>query len=247
MDSFICEPFGTVTISRRLGARSIRIKIEADSLRISADCYTTDSEIFRLLEKNKIKIAEKQNRLKLRKKPLNERFRLSKRYFSLSIEVGKNITKRPFILKADNNTVPYHFTLKCSRDTDFSSADTQERISAVINKLTRNIAKEPLETRTFQLAERFGFSVNSVKTKIVKSKWGSCSSKGNINLSACLILLPDHLRDYIITHELCHLKEMNHGKKFHELVNRFTEGREKDYGRELKEFSTNILDYGTET
>lgn len=64
----------------------------------------------------------------------------------------------------------------------------------------------------------FGFSYNSVRLKYLKSRWGSCSGKRNINLSLRLLLLPDEIRDYVIIHELAHLREMNHSKAFWSLV-----------------------------
>lgn len=51
-----------------------------------------------------------------------------------------------------------------------------------------------------------------------RSRWGSCSSKGNLNFHWKLGIIPQHLSDYVIVHELCHLKEFNHGKQFWELV-----------------------------
>jgi predicted metal-dependent hydrolase len=56
----------------------------------------------------------------------------------------------------------------------------------------------------------------SIKNGI--SRWGSCSSKGNLNFNWRLAMIPSHLADYIVVHELCHLKEFNHGPEFWKLV-----------------------------
>lgn len=82
----------------------------------------------------------------------------------------------------------------------------------------RSEAKATLPSRLKELAEQYGFSYNRVSIKHNLSNWGSCSSKGNINLNLCLVLLPDDLQDYVMLHELCHLKEMNHGPAFHSLL-----------------------------
>jgi len=60
--------------------------------------------------------------------------------------------------------------------------------------------------------------IESVKLKNNQSNWGSCSSKKNINLSSRLILAPEDILDYVIVHELSHLKEMNHSPKFWKIV-----------------------------
>lgn len=64
----------------------------------------------------------------------------------------------------------------------------------------------------------YSYRWNNVTIKNTKSRWGSCSKMGNLNFSYKLALLPPHLTDYIVIHELCHLKEMNHGKNFWKLV-----------------------------
>lgn len=64
----------------------------------------------------------------------------------------------------------------------------------------------------------YGFSYNRVSIKDTKGRWGSCSSKKNLNFSYKILFLSPEERDYVIVHELCHLKEMNHGSEFWRLV-----------------------------
>ena len=70
-----------------------------------------------------------------------------------------------------------------------------------------------------------------------RTKWGSCSGQNHISLSLFLMTLPEHLRDYVIIHELCHTVHHNHSLRFHALVDRLVGGREKELNRELRRFS----------
>lgn len=79
-------------------------------------------------------------------------------------------------------------------------------------------AKATLPGRLAELASAHGFSYNKVFIKNNVSNWGSCSVRGNINLNLRLVTLPEDLRDYVMLHELCHLRQMNHGPKFHALL-----------------------------
>ena len=66
--------------------------------------------------------------------------------------------------------------------------------------------------------EQDRFRYNKVRIKNHRSRWGSCSSKRNLNFNAKIALLPPHLAEYIVVHELCHLKEMNHSRRFWQSV-----------------------------
>jgi len=64
----------------------------------------------------------------------------------------------------------------------------------------------------------YGFTFQQINIKNQKTRWGSCSQKGNLNFNYKIALLPPRLADYVIVHELCHLRELNHSRKFWELV-----------------------------
>ncbi len=64
----------------------------------------------------------------------------------------------------------------------------------------------------------YNFKINRVAIKNTKRRWGSCSSKGNLNFNYKIIYLKPHLADCLIVHELCHLGELNHSKRFWALV-----------------------------
>jgi predicted metal-dependent hydrolase len=72
--------------------------------------------------------------------------------------------------------------------------------------------------RIVELNAHYNFTYNQIRIKNTSSRWGSCSSAGNLNFQYKLLFLPPHLQDYVLVHELCHLVELNHGEKFWALV-----------------------------
>lgn len=66
----------------------------------------------------------------------------------------------------------------------------------------------------------YSYEYKRVAIRNTRTRWGSCSEHGNLNFSYKLLFLPEHLADYIIVHELCHLEELNHGRNFWSLVER---------------------------
>ncbi len=83
-----------------------------------------------------------------------------------------------------------------------------------LKEKARVLVKERLEYWN----KHYKFKYNKVSIRNQRSRWGSCSSKGNLNFNFRIITLPTHLVDYIVVHELCHLGQMNHSQKFWDLV-----------------------------
>lgn len=88
---------------------------------------------------------------------------------------------------------------------------------AEIESLRRQ-AKKELPQRLAILADRYDFLYNRVAIKHNATNWGSCSAKGNINLNLNIVRLPRVLQDYVLLHELCHLRHHDHGHGFHLLL-----------------------------
>ena len=97
-------------------------------------------------------------------------------------------------------------------------------------------AEEFLPHLVALLASRFGMSFRQVKISKARTRWGSCSTERNISLSFYLMLVPAHLMDYVILHELAHTREMNHGPRFWELLNDMTDGNALALRKEMKEY-----------
>jgi predicted metal-dependent hydrolase len=91
-------------------------------------------------------------------------------------------------------------------------------VRAVLEAWYRYQAKHYLEQRAYELAAQHGFQFGKITIRDQKTRWGSCSSKGNLNFSWRLMMAPLGAIDYLIIHELCHLREMNHSQKFWALV-----------------------------
>lgn len=96
-----------------------------------------------------------------------------------------------------------------------------ESVHGSLTGLLVRLAEKILFPRLLELAASFGFAPGKLSARIQKGRWGSCSSRGgNISLNALLLFMPPEIVDYVLIHELCHLRHMNHSDAFWEEVRR---------------------------
>ena len=93
----------------------------------------------------------------------------------------------------------------------------RSRVEFLANK---ELARSFVVERINYFNQGYGFVVKRISIRNQRSRWGSCSKKGNLNFNYRIVLLPPPVADYIIVHELCHLGEFNHSKRFWNLVAR---------------------------
>lgn len=137
----------------------------------------------------------------------------------------------------------YYMTLKdgilriaCPNGTRFESEQVQQVLKDLLEKALRHEAKRLLPARLTALAAQHHFTFTNVRIMNGKTRWGSCSSRKSINLSLSLMLLPWHLIDYVLLHELCHTVEMNHSDRFWKLMNSVTDNKALSLRAELKNY-----------
>ena len=98
------------------------------------------------------------------------------------------------------------------------SKKTPAKIAQQIEEFLKKTASKYIATRTQILAKKMGISYQHISLREQSSRWGSCSSHGNLNFNWRLVHYPPAIIDYVIIHELAHRLEMNHSKKFWEIV-----------------------------
>ncbi len=188
--------------------RSLSIEITTDGQLIArAPMYMSMSKIQKFIDRKSgwinEKLAERQNKnSEITKKDFidGDLFFYLGSYHKLQIV---DMQREPLLF--DGNI----FTLKKSK---------QQNAENIFVKWYKNQARTVFQDRAKYYAEKYGFNFEKVKLSSADKRFGSCSSKGNLNFVWRLVMAPISVVDYIIVHELCHLKQMNHSKKFWDLV-----------------------------
>lgn len=226
--------FGNIEFVRNLRSKYIRVHILVDGLKVSLPVGATESDAVRFLNSRQKVILAKQNKLRLKKEnhALELNFDTKIQTLTFVVEV-KPVERTDIFFSLKNEVLCIEFPAR----GDIKAEASQKHCWNGINYFLRKEAKRLLPDRTKQLAGKFGFYYAGVKIQSSKSRWGSCSRARSINLSMYLMLLPAHLIDYVILHELCHTKEMNHGDKFWAWMDKVTDNKSKTLRTELKKYN----------
>lgn len=232
MDKIIEDKeLGRLVVRVNTRARRLVFRTKSDAIYVSVPPHTTLREIKNAIEDLRGKLLA--SRQKLERPLIDLDYRIDAEFFKLSLVSGRNDR---FLAHSQLGEM----RIVCPPTADFSDKKLQAWLHKVIEEALRRNAKVILPPRLSLLSARHHLPYESVRINSSRGRWGSCSSSKKINLSYFLVLLPQRLIDYVLLHELCHTREMNHGDRFWTLLNSLTDGKALELREELKKYRTDI-------
>ncbi|MBP6230558.1 MAG: M48 family metallopeptidase [Paludibacteraceae bacterium] len=210
--TYIHEDLGTIFINHSTKSQNIRIAIGKKGIQLTVPYSISIKKGLDFLETKKNWVEHSLKKLQERIPPqTSSLLELETQTFSIKTREmeKKNLL---FQLKDGILWIEHHASI------DLTQNKYQSLIRDGVEKFVIAEAKRHFSPRLQHLATQHDFAYTGLRIQRSKTRWGSCSSKRNINLSAYLLFVPQHLSDYVLIHELCHTKEMNHSSKFWKLV-----------------------------
>lgn len=229
--AIVDKEFGEIKIRKNKLARSVKLSVGVDgSLRASIPYYSPEFAVRRLVN---------GSRDEIRKMLATHNAKNSYQDGDL---IGKTHTL--FLRKFSGEEIKIsnegnQILVQIPQELAFENPLVQSEVRKTVSKILRKQAKAYLPRRIDFLAEKYGFSFEKLRFSHTGTRWGSCSSSGTISLNIALMNLPHHLIDYVIIHELCHTRQMNHSSKFWQEVEKYCPDYKK-YVQEIKQFSPSI-------
>lgn len=200
--------WGKIIVTANHKARRIIMRARPDAIYITVPPFATGQDIERAMDKFGEKLKQQQSsNVKL----IDTSYRAGSGAFRISIEEYNGCK---FMWVRNDKAI----VLMVPRGTDYTQK--QEWLRKVITDAVTSEAKRTLPERLDELARIHGLNYSGCSVRDMRSRWGSCSGKGGISLSAYLVLLPEKLIDYVILHELCHTVELNHSERFWALLDK---------------------------
>ncbi len=147
--------------------------------------------------------------------------RSNRKTLSIQLKHGEIIARAPLRMK-DKEIYNFIETKKLWIDKNLAKIEEREKVIGVAEPFTKEEIKALAERTKIIIAERvqhyspkIGVTYNRVTIRCQRTRWGSCSSKGNLNFNCLLALFPLEIIDSVVVHELCHRKHMNHSPQFY--------------------------------
>jgi predicted metal-dependent hydrolase len=217
----------------RTNARAIRLifRAKSDGIYVSVPLGVTLEDVKEAIEEMRDQLLAMQQKVPRVQIDLN--YRIDTAHFKLSLALGK---QDRFLARPR----PDGMEIVCPPETEFNNENLQVWLRKAIEEALRKNAKAVLPSRLAELSAQHRLPFQAVKINSSRGRWGSCSVRQVINLSFFVLLLPQHLIDYVLLHELCHTLEMNHSDRFWSLLNSFTGGKAIALREELDEYTTSI-------
>lgn len=235
---FTVDGIGAVQFVRRRNVRRLSIRLRPfEPVRILAPHHVSRGEALRFLEEKQewvLRHRQKLGQLEASRTQFREDVPFRTRSHVLTIRRAAIDVARARIASGTISVLLPH-------EENLASDGIQHFVRKVVERAYHIEAAAYLPGRLSDLAARHGFRFGRVTIRNQQSRWGSCSSRNNINLNLHLIRLPDHLIDYVLLHELAHTVEKNHGPGFWTLLNQHTGGHARTLDRELKHYSINAF------
>lgn len=221
------KDFGRIIVRTHRLARHMTVRVKPDGLHVTVPPYSLTGKVVEVVEQYRGRLLEEWKRVG--RKAMDWDFRIQAPCFRLWLEKGGGAF---FSVRFTDEGVK----VVCPRDADFAREEVQRLLRNAVVRAMKKSAQAYLPPLLSALSERYCLPFKRVKITGSKGRWGSCSAAGSINLSCYLMLLPPHLMDYVLLHELAHTREMNHGPRFWELLDSLTEGQAHSLRAELKRF-----------
>lgn len=215
------DKLGLITVVWKSNMRSVRMSFKKGNFTISAPVGYSMETIVRLINENEQKMLTFIKRHEMRREETNvdENFILDTHFAILRIALTQTTT--PKLKKvgaiAGSPSAPSDkddLVLEMPYNTEFESPETIAVVKNATIAMLRYEAKKRLPRIVKEIADANGFKYSSVKINSAQTRWGSCSSKGSLNFSLYLMLMPLHLIRSVVVHELCHTKHMDHSTNF---------------------------------
>ena len=152
-----------------------------------------------------------------------ELIRSRRKTMALQIKDGKVIVRAPYSLPLSAIASHEAWIEKHLKEAEKRESARQElpKFTQEELRIMKEKARQIIPLRVKYFAQQIGVTYGKITIRSQRSRWGSCSSKGNLNFNCLLMMAPMEVVDCIVVHELCHRKEMNHSPRFYREVLKF--------------------------